>query len=235
MSLVNLFMRWLSYITPLEIIKFHSPLNGEIKVIESFGKRKILVNNAEQSGGTITGMWDRALKIKNYLPRRQTGKLPARNAMQSVAGGQITNCLILGLGGGTVINLLNKYYPEADITAIEIDPVMIDIYKKYFEHNSPGVNIIQADAFSWIKKSKMKFDLIIFDLYLGKFNPKKARTSSFLKDLKRLLNISGFILFNSHYQNDEEEFQKFFRLCKKVFSQAELILRYPYSRILELR
>lgn len=211
-------MSILSYIVPLQILKVSSPLNGEIKITENLGRKTLYINDTEQSGGTITGMWEKTI----------------RNVKHSMF--DIRSCLILGLGGGTLITLLNKYYPGIKITVIEFDPMIIDIAAKYFGIvASPDLAIIHADAFSWIKNNKTKFDTVIFDIYWGKFNPPKSRTPGFLKDLKRLLNNSGFVLYNSHYQNDDEEFQKFFRICQKVFPQAELILPYPYSRILKLR
>lgn len=210
-------MNWLSYLHPLELIKINTPINGELRVVENFGKKILYANNNEQSGGTITGMWRRAVQTIN------DHKLT------------INNCLILGLGGGTLISLFNKYYPQTKMTVIELDPVVIDIAAKYFGIvPSPNLAIIHADAFFWIKNNKNKFDTVIFDIYWGKFNPPEARTPNFLKDLKRLLNRSGFILYNSHYQKDEDNYRKFLQSCKKVFSKAELILSYPYSRILLL-
>lgn len=210
-------MSWLSYITPLELIKIKSPINGEIKVIESLGKRTLYTNNLEQSGGTITGMWDKSIsKIKNQISKTK-------------------NCLVLGLGGGTVVELLNKYRPTLKITAVEFDPAMIEIAQKYFDiKNSPNLEIIHADAIKWVKKAKNKYDLIIFDLYLGKFNPEKTRKVSFLKDLKNLLNPKGIILYNSHYQNDDLKFERLKKICSEIFIHNKLILKDRYSRILLL-
>lgn len=211
-------MSWLSYVTPLELVKVNSSINGEIKVTESFGKHTLYVNGAEQSGGTITGMWKKI--IKNLKFRGKRGK----------------NCLVLGLGGGTVISLLNKYYPETDITSVEFDPMIIEIAEQYFDIKaSVKLKIINADALSWVKNTQDKYDLVFFDLYLGRFNPEKGRTADFLKDLKKILTKTGFILYNAHYQNDEAEYQRLLKDCSNVFGQAELFLSYPYSRILKLR
>ena len=40
------------------------------------------------------------------------------------------NILILGLGGGNIIKLLQKRHPKANINVVEWDEVMIDIAKK---------------------------------------------------------------------------------------------------------
>lgn len=212
-------MNWFSYFTPSEIAKFSSPFNKKIKIIQHLGKKTLYVDNAEQSGGTITGMWDKTIKkIINY-------KL------------QITNCLILGLGGGTLINILEKTYSGIEITVIEIDPVMIKIAEDYFRIKSNSfLNIIHADAFRWVGESRSsKFDLIIFDLYLGTKNPVKASYKSFLHDLKKLLDTDGFILYNRHFQNDPQDFKILKKYCQEIFRTVELILTCPFSRILLLR
>ncbi|MBI4991254.1 methyltransferase domain-containing protein [Candidatus Gottesmanbacteria bacterium] len=208
-------MKLLSYLFPQLLSTYHSKINGEIKVVESFGRRAIYVDGAPQSGAEIWPMWEKIIKNLEL---------------------KIKNCLILGVGGGDVIKIIRKYYPEAVITGVEIDPIMIDIARKYFNiKSSDKLKIIHADAFAWIKLEKKKFDLIIFDLYLGKFNPPNARTISFLDDLKKLSNDRGFILYNAHYQNDEEEYERLLKDCHIVFRHAELLLSSPYSRILSLR
>lgn len=213
-------MSWFSYLHPLEITKIDSPINGELKVVENFGKRILYANDKEQSGGTITGMWGKAIR-----------------KMQQCHNVTIRQSLMLGLGGGTAINILRESYPKVEMTAVEIDPVMIKIAEEYFGiKNDSCLKIINADAFNWLKRQNgnRKYDFILFDLYLGMFNPAKARTLAFLKRLKSLLEPKGAILYNAHYQNDEAQYQKLLKECIRIFPRAELILSYPYSRILFL-
>ncbi len=211
-------MNWFSYFTPSEIAKFSSPFNKKIKIIQHLGKKTLYVDNAEQSGGTITGMWGKTIK------KVKSSKF------------KVASCLILGLGGGTIINILKITYPEIEITVIEIDPVMIKIAGDYFGIKSnSSLNIICADAFNWVGKNRdSKFDLIIFDLYLGTKNPVKATYKSFLHDLKNLLDTDGFILYNRHFQNDPQEFENLKKYCQEIFKDVKLILSYPFSRILLL-
>lgn len=212
-------MRWLSYFTPTQIARFSSQFNKKIKITEHLGKKTLYVENAEQSGGTITGMWEKTIR-----------------KMKQCNNETMQQCLILGLGGGTLIKILKKSYPEIEITVIEIDPVMIKIAKDYFGIKSnPFLKIINEDAFKWVNNSKSsKFDLIIFDLYLGTKNPVKAAYKVFLRDLKNLLEPNGFILYNRHFQNDPQDFEILQKYCQEIFKNVKLILSYPFSRILLL-
>lgn len=212
-------MTWLSYILPVELTKVNSPINGELKVIESFGKRILYAEGDEQSGGTIIGMWAKAIE-----------------RMQKCNNAIMQQCLVLGLGGGTVIKILKRYHQALVFTVIELDPVIINIAKKYFDMDKiDDLNIINTDALSWIKQTGKKYDLVIFDLYVGKTNPRESRKIEFLQHLKKILNKSGIILFNAHYQNDEREYEQLYKDCRQVFTAVDLTLAYPYSRILQLR
>lgn len=213
-------MRWFPYFSPIEIARFNSPFNKNIKITQYLGKKILYVDNAEQSGGTITGMWGKTIR-----------------SMQQCNNVTMQQCLILGLGGGTLINILKKSYPEIEITVIEIDPVMIKIAGDYFGIKSNSfLKIIHADAFNWVKNNRVeKFDLIIFDLYLGTKNPVKATNKNFLHNMKNLLDTDGFILYNRHFQNDPQDFEILKKYCQEIFKEVKLILSYPFSRILSLR
>jgi len=210
-------MNVLSYIFPQTITSSFSPTNGEIKVIEYFGKKALYVDGAPQSGAEITPMWEKIIsKIKNQKSK-------------------IKNCLVLGVGGGDVIKAIRKYYPEAKITAVEIDPIMIEIAKKYFGLETSDTYIIVSDAISWVKNSKKKFDLIIIDLFIGKLNPSDSHGRFFLSDLKRLSATHGFIVFNGHYQeNNPDEYKKFKKSCQTVFPRFEEIFAYRHNRVVKL-
>ncbi|MBM3283753.1 methyltransferase domain-containing protein [Candidatus Gottesmanbacteria bacterium] len=200
---------------------FHSKINGEIILFKFLTGKTLFVGGVTQSGGFTQAMW------KTAIDQIRNSKFEIRNA------------LILGIGGGTLIRLLRKYYPDISITGIEIDPVMIKIAKKYFDDKSLiPVRVIIGDATVWIRQQKIKdiFDLIIVDLYIGKFNPAGARTKDFLLRLKQLLNKQGFVIYNSHYQEDDpSEYEDFKQKCRQVFLGYEEILKYPLSRLVLLR
>lgn len=210
-------MHWRSFLNPQILGKFHSPFNNEITVLESFGSKIVLVDNSEQSGGTIIPMWQETVKkIHRDYP-------------------DIQDVLILGLAGGTIINILRKYYPYSRVSAVEIDKVMIDIGKKYFNFAQlSNLQIINTDAFHYLNDCPVAFDLIVIDLYTGKFNPRKSRQIPFLKKIKKRLQKNGLVIFNSHYYDDSSEFNIFLDICRHVFDKVEVLVKYKFSRIIKL-
>src|SRR5687767_13543736 len=122
-------MRWLTYIIPRIVLDTSSPYNRHIRILEENGKYKLLVNGSRESGEYIKNLWLYAMKNLGI-----TRDLPMKKI------------LVLGVAGGTVIHLFKEMYPEAVITGVEIDPVMITLGKKYFDlENVRHLTIIESD------------------------------------------------------------------------------------------
>ncbi len=113
---------------------------------------------------------------------------------------QIRRVLVLGVGGGAVMHQLATWFPEASITGIELDKTHISIAKKFFGLKGKQMEIIQADAISWVKRYRgLPFDIIIDDLF-GEQEGEPVRvieaTDAWLNDLSRLLTDHGMLIMN---------------------------------------
>ena len=197
---------------------FPSLINGRITIGRSYRKMTLFANNIPQSGGEYVFMWKKVLKSLD----------------QSLF--QLKNCLVLGVGGGTVIKELINNYPQLNIKGVEIDPVMIEVGLKHFGLKShKNIKIVTHDAVDFISYEKGRtYDLIIVDLYLGLFNPPSVRTKVFLKNLKRIMKSHGAVLYNSHYQKIKHyEYENFTGLTGSIFSRVEEVFTYPRNRILK--
>jgi len=75
--------------------------------------------------------------------------------------------LVLGLGGGTVIRQLRCFLPRIRITAVDIDPGMIALARRYMALDELDVNIITGDAYATCQQAGPRFDVIMDDVYLG--------------------------------------------------------------------
>jgi spermidine synthase len=78
----------------------------------------------------------------------------------------IKRILVLGVGGGSVIQLLHKYVKPDEIVGIELNPTHTSIAKRFFGINKNIAKLHTADAISWLEKYKgQPFDMIIDDLF----------------------------------------------------------------------
>lgn len=131
-----------------------------------------------QSGGIMNDIWKPV--IKNY-------KL------------KIKNCLVLGLATGTLAKIINKKFKNAKITGVEIDPVMIEVGKKYFDLDKiPNLKIVNKDA----KEFSGHFDVIFVDLYIGDRPPSFLYS---LKYLKKLKEMGKRVIFNHLFYDDQKK------------------------------
>lgn len=73
--------------------------------------------------------------------------------------------LLLGLGGGTVLRQLRFFLPETLMTAVEIDSGMIRLAKTHMDIDALNLEIVEDDAFAFLKRDTRQFDIVIDDLY----------------------------------------------------------------------
>ena len=185
-----------------------SKFNKNIKVVKSLGLGTyIQIEGLTQSGGIVEVIWKKTLK-----------KLEKKYS-------EIKTCLILGLGGGTVGKLVKKYWPEVEITGVEIDPLMVELGEKYL--NLKGVKVVLEDAGEFIRKNKKVFDLVIVDLYVGDEFPQKFEEVNFLKRLTK----NKIVVFNRLYYGEKrKEAVRFGNRLEKIFKKVEWI--YPEANLM---
>lgn len=183
------------------LYEVESSISGKIKIIQDGPERRLVVGGLNQSINADAP--DVEERIWGVLAQTQTSNL------------KIQNSLILGLGGGTVAHLLTKRFGPISIDAVEIDPMMVEVGKKFFNFDKlPNLNIIIADAVSVVQNPSDYFllpnayCLIIVDLYCGSHYPPEAESLSFLAGLKRLTHPSGVVVFNRISGGKDSEFEE---------------------------
>lgn len=176
-------MNWVTYIVPRVVLCTSSPVNHDIRVLEEKEKYKLLVNGSRQSGEYILSLWQQALCRFGIIPSPD-----------------IRSILVLGVGGGTVIHLIHALYPDAVITAIDMDSVMIAIGKKYFGLDKiSGLTLTVSDANEFVRNEaakKKQWDMVIVDLFIGAAIPAFVGEETFIRTLRRIIRPKGMGLIN---------------------------------------
>ena len=108
--------------------------------------------------------------------------------------------LVLGVGGGAVLHMMNDFFNCENITGIELNPTHIEIAKKFFGLKANNIHLIKADAIDWVEQySGEKFDIIIDDLfYEEQGEPIKvaAPDATWFYHMYSLLAPKGIIIMN---------------------------------------
>lgn len=203
----------LDFLFPQTLEKVNSSFNGEIKVIKQFGHIAVWVEGFEQSGPIVEKLWKQSI-----------------NLLKPLTSAEI---LILGLGCGVVAKLLSAHIPNASLTGVEIDPLMIKIGKKYFALDKiPNLEIICADAKKFT--GKQKFDVIIIDLYKGSKFAKEFLEDNFLSNVSNLLTSEGTAIFNClTFGKNKEECEEFESKLKRHF-QLQQKIKTDYNNLFKM-
>lgn len=182
------------------LYKGQSEYNGEVKVVENSGYRRLLAHGYIQSQGVRADgrvghpLWEKLIPPKLSL-------------------NQDSRVLLLGLGAGTVAKLVTKKFGKMMIDGVEIDQLIIDLARKYFGMNGPNLNIFVEDAGKFVKEARYKYDFICVDIFEGKRVPKKIESKEFLNAVKNLLKDDGLVSINKIFfgRGEQEKFEGFVR------------------------
>ncbi len=111
------------------------------------------------------------------------------------------NVLIIGLGGGTLSNMIHELYPKAYIENVEIDPAVIKVARDYFNFiETDNVTAKVQDGRIFIKRAALKkqqFDWIILDAFNGDYIPEHLLTKEFFEEIKSVLAEGGIVAANT--------------------------------------
>ena len=174
--------RLLSFLLPVKIHQKKSVYSKNLEVTWNNGYLVLDSENTNYSFGSLQRVLKKGLKYIGY------------ERIQN-----FHSILVLGVAGGSVIETLKKEVKfEGKITGVEIDAAVIELAVKYFGlGNYNNVSIVNDDAFEFVLKTKEKYDLIIIDIFQDTTMPNFLFEDFFINRINFLLNVNGFILFNT--------------------------------------
>lgn len=114
--------------------------------------------------------------------------------------------LILGGGDGMALREILKYPEIKSVTLVDLDPAITNLFRQNvffaalndYSLNSAKVNVVNEDAFLWIKENKKKFAYIIMDLPdPTSYSIGKLYTTFFFNSVKDALSDQGKLVVQS--------------------------------------
>lgn len=211
--------KYFSYLNVIPVRTYESVHSGRLEINWLNGKKILDTKNTNYSYGNLGKVLKKALKHTetDFISKDQS-------------------VLILGLGGGDVIKQLrNNFKSQAHITAIEIDPVIIEIAFNEFDiiPNSQ-LEIINNDAYLFLKYTQEKYDVIIVDLFNDTQIPEFVFQNEFIKRIHQTLNLNGTAIFNTFILNDTDEIksQKFLNRLQNSFLVQSFKKVYGHNHLI---
>jgi spermidine synthase len=168
---------------------------NKILVFEDKGFRWLVLNDThffqtmEKVGSASSGY---------YLDEFALGPLilPARNL------------LVLGMGGGSSIQVSRAVAPELEIDAVEIDPEVVRVAGMFFglPKNDPKLHVHIADARPWLAEHAAQSDLVHIDLYQGgPYVPFYLTTVEFFRLVRSRMADGGVSIVNVYDTSPRQE------------------------------
>lgn len=193
---------------PTTLYQGFSLFSGPVKVIELRGERRLMVGGLVQSinlgrGSINHKVWGRLSLMPN----------PKKNL----------SILILGLGAGTVAQLLSRRLKPSKIVGVEIDPLIVDIGQKFFDLDKvKSLEVVVRDAGKFVQEKSGPYNFIVVDTYRGGVFPRSFSGPTFLKRLKVSLVEGGTLVFNRIFSViDPSARLEFSRRLEKIFGEVK--------------
>ncbi len=171
-----------------EDFRVESAYNGKISCWRMLGEWQIVAGHIMQSGDYIRDMWKKAVR---KIPKHEVKKV-----------------LVLGLGAGSCLKPIQKRFKKCRITAIEADPVMVELTRSFkFYGRGREPEILQGDAAQILSQLTQKFDLILWDLFVDGQTARMAHEQGLAQSLAAHLEREGYLIVN--YYREPETLQVF--------------------------
>lgn len=197
----SVFKKIMSFLVPVLIHKSEGETGQMLEIWLINGRLVLDSGNANYSFGSLHRVMQKAIKASGIKPSA-TEKL-----------------LLLGLGGGSVINILrNELKTAVLINAVEFDKRVIGLAEQFFNVlKYTNVEIIHNDAFEFVANRSWNFNYVIMDVFDGTHVPEKFLSIGYLENLNKFLYPGGTLIFNTMLGERELLLSAFRNEFKNVF------------------
>ncbi|MDQ3803179.1 MAG: fused MFS/spermidine synthase [Acidobacteriota bacterium] len=196
------------------LIDYREDPAASVSVVETGGparERRLKVNNTYSLGGG-----------RGVFTERRQGHLPM------LLHPSPRRVLVLGVGTGNTLGAVSLHRPER-LVAVELVPGVLELARKHFAATnyrvleSPGAQVITADALRVARATPEKYDVVVADL----FHPWQAGVGSLYSQehftaVRRTLSDGGiFCQWLPLYQLSEENLRTIVRTFLSVYPETD--------------
>ncbi|WP_434425115.1 spermidine synthase [Nannocystis pusilla] len=109
----------------------------------------------------------------------------------------LRDVLMIGLGAGVIPRFLRAYLPEVTVEVVEIDPLVIDVARRFFAVEADErLRIHEGDGRKFVADGVRPQDAVILDGHGLGGVPRHLSTCEFLASVRAALAPSGVVVAN---------------------------------------
>lgn len=168
-----------------------SPLLGRIRVIDHGAERRLIASGDTLSVYPLNGDWSR-IRREYWWHAVAAAELPPAPRV-----------LLVGLGGGTQVHVLEQMTRPREVTVVERDPEILKIAHRWFGlHARGGIEFLCGNAEAivpWLGRAGRRFDFIMEDVAYAEDG---ARSLPLARAVAALVSSRGILVMNRHRRRD---------------------------------
>jgi spermidine synthase len=115
---------------------------------------------------------------------------------------------ILGNAAGTTARAYGHFFPRTWVDGVEIDPELTDVGRRLFDLRGPRLNVHNADARPFLRRSSARWDVIVVDAYRQPYIPFYLATREFFEEVRDHLTPRGVVLINVGHPSSSDRLEK---------------------------
>jgi spermidine synthase len=187
-----------------------------ITVTESSGVRHLRFDRSHQSAIEMSDGLTSLIRYPDYL------QLPM------AIDPEPKRVLVIGLGGGAVTKRYWHDYPDVMVDSVEIDPVVVDVAKRYFGlPDDPRLRVFAQDGRRYVQTTSERYDIVVIDAYYADSLPFHLTTQEFFKEVKAKMAPGGVVVYNVISALEGDDSKLFRSMYKTAGSVWESVLVFP--------
>lgn len=201
---MSIWKRAISHIVPITEAEYESDISGMLDIRWEKGRLALNSGNANYSFNALHKVMRHALK------RTTISTEPSRKILN------------LGLGGGSTVEIIREEMGLPNpIISVELDPVVIDIAKNFFEvERFTHHDIVMQDVVHFVNACDELFGLVIIDIFVDEKTPERIRNVKFLRNIASMLLPNGQAIFNTMRVSDADELKESTKSMDLEFEQV---------------
>ena len=131
--------------------------------------------------------------------------------------------LILGVGLGSMVQIIRKLRLDPVFTLVEIDEVVLQLALEFLlMDKDTKIDAVCDDAAHFMVNNKAKFDLIFIDIFESRVVPDFVTSAAFLNNCRSSLADGGRLAFN-YIIDDPYQLQKVVDTFDSVFPNYKIL------------
>ncbi|MHB1451821.1 MAG: spermidine synthase [Coriobacteriia bacterium] len=185
-----------------------------ITVTEGDGARHLRFDRSHQSAISLDDPYVSRIRYPDYMH------------LALALNPDAERVLVLGLGGGAITKRFWRDYPGVTVDSVEIDPVVVDVARKYFWlPEDERSRVFVEDARRYVQTTDETYDIVIVDAYYSDSLPFHLTTQEFLRELKAVMAPDGVVAYNviSAPEGDASQlFRSMYRTAETVWGEIRV-------------